>query len=326
MSTKQEKYRVPIEIILDIIAFVVPASYSSNLALAPRNPSTRTLLSLTLTSRAIYPVARRLLYAHCVYIHTGRRLSLFLGALADIPGGLRPLQPPEHLLSSLTSLYLRPVSIGRDDFLSIDTAKRTEQLMKLVGPGLRRLLLDMPLRGNIYPEDDTDSVRQILRSAFVNLPALEEFCSVRDELYLETRPRHTSKEFSVWSQWPKLKTLALYNQDVNDVFLSELQKSQQIETVILTRSDGLEQIDLKQVWNNQSANADVIRRLQIVLVNFKPNHAVLLGRDRWKENDSLQVRELCVPILFYGDEDCILLCQQWVKKKFISGHPVSKWI
>lgn len=183
----------------------------------------------------------------------------------------------------------------------------------------------MPLR-SYYSEDDALGIRPILRSAFADLPALEEFCSVRDELYLDTLVA-PSEEWLVWSLWPKLRTLALYNVDVlNHRFWEGLRQLENIETVVLTRSDGLEEVDIKREWRKQFDEATEARSLSIVLVNVEAEHKVLVGRDSWKEDDKMQVRELNVPTSYYGDEDPIVLCQQWTKRSVLHGEPVAYWI
>jgi hypothetical protein len=315
---------LPADILLYIIDFIVPATIHSPIALCHRNTITKTILSLTLTSRIIYPTARRLLYTHCLYINTPRRLHGLLKTLSDPSDPSKPFRNNEHLLPYITSLYLRPfASYTTIKDLSIATAVRN--LLFILSPHLRRVLIDMPLR-SYYPEDDALGIRPILRSAFADLPALEEFCSVRDELYLDTLVA-PSEEWLVWSLWPKLRTIALYNVDVlNHRFWEGLRQLENIETVVLTRSDGLEEVDIKREWRKQFDEATEARSLSIVLVNVEAEHKVLVGRDSWKEDDKMQVRELNVPTSYYGDEDPIVLCQQWTKRNVLHGEPVAYWI
>lgn len=321
MATRRMRQPLPADIILLVIDFVVPASIQSPIALSVRSTTTKTLLSLTLTSRTIYPTARRLLYTHCLYINTPRRLLDLLKTLSDPSDLSKPSQNNGHLLPYITSLYLRPfASYTTIEDLSIATA--VHSLLSILSPHLRRLLIDMPLR-SYYPEDDTLGIRPILRSAFADLPALEEFCSVRDELYLDTLVA-PSEESLVWSLWPKLRILVLYNVDVSSHrFWKGLGQLENIETVMLTRSDGLEEVDIKREWRKQFDRVTQPRSLNIVLVNVEAEHRVLVGRDSGKKDDQMQVRELNVPTSYYGDEDPILLCQQWTKRGVLHGKPVA---
>jgi hypothetical protein len=314
---------LPADILLSVLDFVVPASIHSPIALSLRSTTTKTILSLTLTSRTIYPTARRLLYTHCLYINTPRRLHDLLKILSDPSDPSKPSRNNEHLLPYITSLYLRPfASYTTIEDLSIATAVRS--LLSILSPHLRRVLIDMPLR-SYYPEDDTLGIRPILRSAFADLLALEEFCSVRDELYLDTLAA-PSEESLVWSLWPKLRTLALYNVDVSSLrFWKGLRQLENIETVVLTRSDGLEEVDIKREWRKQFDKVTEARSLNIVLVNVEADHGMLVGRDSWKKDDKIQVRELNVPTSYYGDEDHIVLCQQWTKRSVLHGEPVAHW-
>jgi len=177
----------------------------------------------------------------------------------------------------------------------------------------------MPLRS--YYLDDS---RPILRSAFENLTELEEFCSIRDELYLDTLLA-PSEEALVWSLWPKLRTLALYNVDVwSQRFWKGLRQLENIETVVLTRGDGLGVVDIKREWNKQFGKLTETRSLNIVLVDIEAEHQIL-GKDSWKKDDTMQVKVLNVPTSYYGDEDPVALCQQWTKRSVLLGEPVARW-
>lgn len=86
-------------------------------------------------------------------------------------------------------------------------------------------------------------LRAILRAAFSRLPALEDFCSVQDELYLKALPQEPEageliEDPAVWLTWPRLRRLALYNPCVEGYFVeSLLQCSPHLAQVVLTRPD-----------------------------------------------------------------------------------------
>lgn len=189
--------------------------------------------------------------------------------------------------------------------------------------------VDLPLRYYADEDDEAENeqmlnTRAILRRAFCQLTMLETFCSVRDELFLPKSYRgHVVTDFSVWPFWPKLKTLALYNQDIGmGEFWRELGKLKYFETLVLTRSDALEYVDMKGAWRLHCG--DKKRGLDIVLVNVESLHSELAGRERWKE-DEISVRELNVPTSYYGDEDVIELCQEWVKRRVLRGNKPADW-
>jgi hypothetical protein len=98
-------------------------------------------------------------------------------------------------------------------------------------------VIDIPLR-SLRPEYDTNNVRPLLRAAFQEFVGLEEFVSTRDELYLDVI-EDTSEHPAVWSTWPNLKRLALYNVDVSSIrFLKDIQQCRQLTHLVLTRAGG----------------------------------------------------------------------------------------
>lgn len=194
----------------------------------------------------------------------------------------------------------------------------------------------MPLR-SLYPADDHLNVRKTLREAFGMLTNLEEFVSARDELYLDVlEPEwRTQRETEIWTLWPGLQRLALYNVAADERFWGCVRGMSELETVVLTRADDLERVCIKTSYlgssaahvagpgEDQAAQGAAVgpdelpRRLKVVLVNVsnhQPNH--LAGRWRWNEVDpagTLSVMTYDVPTSFYGDETPIDLCQEWVK-------------
>lgn len=314
---------LPPEIILNIIDHIIPYSKNPPIAFGPRHPTTKTLLSLALTSRATSAAARRLLYTYCMYIHTSQRLSLLLNTLQKSSSPLEALD----LLPRITSLYLRPFPLpneSRNAVLDIPVAVNVTRLIDIIRPYLRRLLVDMPTRDLDNNHDGgIDSISLSLRSAFTNLPVLREFCSVRDDFWLTTTVGHD--EPAVCACWPNLNKLALYNPDVSPFLLRRLCRLENIETVVATRSGGQDQIDMQSEWKKMFPHPDDVRPMRMVFVNVEVDHRRVLGRDNWKEVGNLMVEEVNVPISYYGDEDYIILCQQWVKRNFMTGKPVEYW-
>lgn len=339
----------PYEIFLIIVDHVAPSAALPQIALQPHHPITKTLITLTYTCKALHHLARRLLYTHCLYIHTPQRLFKLLGSLTYTPvTSLVPLRG--ELLTHATSLYLRPFPV-KDVTDSLTITEATRDLLLLLGPKLRRLLIDMPLRqfyatdaaledsssesSEDHPtlplDDEPDQpagVLRILRPAFLTFPVLEEFCSVRDELCLATRGGEDTpdwREQPAWASWPRLKTLVLHNVDVSTTsFWASLVPLQHITTIVLPSADGLWEVDIQQEWRKRFEDGEA-RPLTVVLVNAETEHDTPLGRDGWTEEDKLVVKQVNVPISYYGDEDLIPLCQQWIKRLFMGGSPVDTW-
>lgn len=343
--------RLPLELIFHVIDSLVPGDLRT--VLRPSGSTTKTLLSLTRVCRAIYPVASNHLRKHCIYIDNDRRLRDLIWCVESArrepqssdshhpeSTPVMPLSlPPGIALHPITSLYLAPF---RDTIDNQPIAIWIRELFCLIHPTLKRLVIDIPLR-SMYPADDHLNVRKTLREAFSLLTNLEEFVSVRDELYLDLlEPEwRTEQEVAVWRLWPRLKRLALYNVAADEIFWASVRQMSDLETVILTRADDLETVCIKSHYINtgrasapvgedasaheaEAESSRTTRPLKVVLVNIynqQPDH--LAGRWNWDRIDpenAVKVMLYDVPTSFYGDENPWTLCQQWVKTASLRGY------
>lgn len=338
--------RLPLELIFSIIASLLG---DPSIIHNPSQSSTKALLSFTLVCRATYPVATNYLREQCLFIDNDRRLRDLIqtvestkhrvqgysGLATDVPGSLTIR--PGSSLRPIASLYLSPFGQSLDNQ---PTAIWIRELFYLVHPTLRRLVIDIPLR-SLYPADDHLNVRKTLREAFSLLTALEEFTSVRDELYLDIlEPEwRTERETPVWTLWPKLRKLALYNVDADERFWKSVREMRALDTVVLTRADGLESTCMKtEYFGTAPANgagngvetgagedeSTPPKPLKVLVVNISTNQPNYMG-GRWKwdkidPNNIMKVMTYDVPTSFYGDENPIYLCQHWVKTAALRGE------
>lgn len=346
---------LPLELIFHIIDSLLPGDPRT--VLRPSGSVTKTLLSLTRVCRAIYPVASNHLRQHCLYIDNDRRLRDLIWCVesastlsqngnkhkSNLSAPVPPSLPPGIALCPITSLYLAPFGNSLDN---LPTAIWIRELFCLIHPTLERLVIDIPLR-SLYPADDHLNVRKTLREAFCLLTNLEEFVSVRDELFLDLlEPEwRTEREMAVWRLWPRLKRLALYNVAADETFWASVGEMHDLETVVLTRADDLESVCIKTHYLDASSTSaptgDAVsaaeaetqtkiktRPLKVVLVNIsnqQPNH--LAGRENWTKvdpEDVVKVMLYDVPTSFYGDENPWTLCQQWVKTASLRGK-IWEW-
>ncbi|KAE8419582.1 hypothetical protein BDV36DRAFT_134740 [Aspergillus pseudocaelatus] len=216
--------QLPAEVILHIIECLIPSAHP--VAFPSAHPVTQTLINLTLVSSLTYHTAKRLLLKHCLYIDSDKRLDLVLPQLLTDDGN-QQVGP--------TGLFLAP--FPDDNLEEPHVIKQVDQLSLHICGNLRRLVIDVPLR-YLYPDEDVQGIRKIIRASFVRLTQLEEFCSVRDEMYCDTV--EDGFEPPVWSLWPRLKHLALYNQSVEwPAFLQALQQCPNLTHLVLTRPDSL---------------------------------------------------------------------------------------
>lgn len=171
--------RLPTEILLRIIE---STANDSVIAYPACHVVTRTLNSWISVSKSVTKVASRELRRHCLYIDRSWHLSSLLGLILtrnrEGSTHLGPLSMP------VEKLYLSPFS--SNDLNEPSVVADISRLFILIGPSLQRLVIDMPLRSH-YPEDDVNTqLRPILRNAFQHLTSVQDFVSVKDELYLQT--------------------------------------------------------------------------------------------------------------------------------------------
>lgn len=337
------KPRLPLELILQIIASLIT---DPRCILPPSHATTKTLLSLTRVCRATYPIASNFLRQHCVYIDDNRRLRQLIYCVEYTRRRTQVSQRPGHVghpattsprpLRPITSLYLAPFGPSLDDQ---PTAIWVRELLCLLRLTLLRLVVDLPLR-SLAPADDHLDVRRTLRNGFEQLLVIEELVCARDELFLDVLDAASRRAASlgvpqtvVWAAWPRLRRLALYNVDASVRFWANVRVSGALETLILTRADGLQDVCPKRAYFGgggavlhvaSEAFEGPPRPLKVVLVNVSNDHPDrLAGQKRWDEVDptnAMSVMSYDVPTSFYGDEDPITLCQEWVKTAALRGE------
>ncbi|KAF9781078.1 hypothetical protein IL306_014119 [Fusarium sp. DS 682] len=132
---------------------------------------------------------------------------------------------------------------------------RTVHILKDVlltlAPVLKTLIVDMPLR-DLDPSEDK-RILEPLRQGFEALVNVEELISVKDELYLGTQP-------DVWTNWPKLRRLCLYNPVIDEELWRDMASSPKLETAVFIRPDpfhpSLSEEDIKVHWERLWAAAN----------------------------------------------------------------------
>lgn len=310
---------LPVEVLDQIIQYIIPdANY---LAYPSSHPTTKTLVSLITVSKATSHIAKLSLYTHCLYIDTPWRLDSLLTKSLSTSNCPIPL-------ARIDRLYISPFS-GR----TIRERKVVEQiteLFTLLAPSLKRLIVDMPLRSHYPQEDVTEKLRPILRRGFERLVNLEEFSSVRDELFLAYRDpafEHVADpedDYELWKndimfeKWTKLRYLSLYNREIGRDFRDALWRMPMLEKVVLSRPD----------WDNDEGfwprdpGAYSGSSVQIVVVETtdvathaglqKLSHVNLLSTqqpDAWKFS-----------LFVDKDKDTISSTQEWSLEGMLNGE------
>ncbi|RGP80533.1 hypothetical protein FLONG3_1367 [Fusarium longipes] len=266
------KPKLPVEIILLIIENLIPGSRP---ILPAWHVITQTLLNLTLVSKSIYPIASRLLWQNCLRIESKESLRSFLEFISqkNITGRmpceaygptrlfLAPFRTPHRRGSMSDSVNgeapgeaielprYSPVSPVCPELQDHDTAVAVKRVLVRLAPVLKGIIVDMPLR-SLYPEDDSTGIRKYLREGFEALVNVEELVSINDELYLATKEEYSEPE--VWTLWPKLQRLALYNVLVRPKLWKNMFQCPQLEMAVLSGPDAgydwMSQENIKGDW------------------------------------------------------------------------------
>ena len=308
---------IPGEVILQVVDNFIPLH--SRKIHRPSDIVTRTLISLTLTCKLTYPLARRLLFHHCLYIDSKDRLD----SLLDKSGYFISNDHSQSIPAS--SLFLAP--FPPESLNEPQIVNQIECLFAHICTTLKNLVIDMPLR-YLYPNEDVHGIRKPLREAFCRLTALEDFCSVKDELFLDAL--ESGDEPEVWISWPRLRRLALYNPYVESTFVADLQECQTLTHLVIVRADAY----MEQPLTTSEAVGIPFSLDRVLVVNTKDDRlrdARLNKASEWHVSfwgclmfmQSCGMNELVsyvdVPVPPGREDEDISLCQEWLCAQAVDG-------
>ncbi|KAL2797880.1 hypothetical protein BJX66DRAFT_323046 [Aspergillus keveii] len=307
---------LPAELILHVVECLIPSALP--VVFGPQHIVTRTLRSLSLVCKLVSRTAKHLLIKHCLYIDTSHRLDRLLGVTSPFAFAGQNGHCPFP-----AGLFLFPFPVENLNIPSI--AQQLDHLSLAVCSGLTRLVIDMPLR-YLYPEDDHLRVRPILREAFKRMAMLEEFCS----------------EPAIWSFWPRLQRLALYNVAIeSSQFIDGLRQCVNLTHLVLVRPDGLaDEVPAELI---SSKFLPSLQRLMIVNTAEGFLHSTHVDQTTWEESfvgrlhalrsssgsgdadagdsdsESGSVASyLSLRIPFGRDEEDIEICQEWLSAQAVN--------
>ena len=341
--------RLPPELLLHIVDCLIPAN--PPVAFPASHAVTRTLLALCLVSKAVHSAAIRHLFAHCLYIDAPNRLKLLLAnhhmkrAFGSHPAHFSQADKDCSGLNLETCQKSRPTGFIKSLFLAplpynalhspeitFSILSSILDLCKKLGPHLTRLVIDIPLR-SLYSIYGTNQIHPDLPAAFQELTALEEFVSTQDELFLNNRQRKWEHpEIAVWSTWPNLKRLALFNVNGSPSdFLRDIQRCRSLTHLVLTRADYLAErispaLATPPLWQSNPH----LQRVLVADTVEGHGHCPAFRRRRWKDcflgkvwnlrssglRHDLEVVRIDVPAI---EEDAWDICQDWVREEAIQG-------
>ncbi|KAF1842750.1 uncharacterized protein K460DRAFT_378060 [Cucurbitaria berberidis CBS 394.84] len=284
-------------------------------AYEPSNAITKALRALTLVSRNIYPIASRYLYSYCLcldnctnYARFCRTLGLNLGSHPQAlkygqAGRNEKLFANAETTRYITSTFISPINTTKDGIGS--TMVRLPQVIDLcsvIGRALRRLILDLQ---TLYaPASEVDLVQPhiIENNIFLHMPNLEELVVSFDVVdYFPYPPLN-------------LKRLAITVQEMMDAHLDFCFSMSSLQTLIFLRPPELASTDIDLLFKAYKGNV-----LDVVLVDVNSNHRTPHGTRSWEANDTVRIWEADVATSFYGDDDDLILCENWMWKHGLEG-------
>ncbi|KAF1809913.1 hypothetical protein P152DRAFT_143240 [Eremomyces bilateralis CBS 781.70] len=314
------KMRLPPEILMQIIESIAPSSHS--VILPATHPTTKAWLAWSLVCHATSSVAVNLLRKHCVYLDSQKRLGDFVKAI--LPGSHLPSVPapahwPLHPFLPLpghwnvTAIYLAPEGTS----MSAIIGRWIRYLCYSVYGTLRRLVVNLP-SPIAFPLENSIGHHPVIWEGFDQLSQLEEFVSLRDDLYFPDRNWSRWLRYPTWTYWPKLKRLALYNLDANFKFWQEMAGLEMLEQLVLARTSSM-----VQRISFTSYTGLTTRPLKVVLANVEseqPQGLLEALEPPWVEQATpLDVMVYDIPTSFYGDEEPGELCQSWATSHAVQG-------
>ncbi|KAH7076974.1 hypothetical protein BKA63DRAFT_294064 [Paraphoma chrysanthemicola] len=311
--TSPKQSALPLELFLNILDQLVGTRDGTDpIAHPPANSIARTLRSLTLVSRDIYPIASRYLYSNCLYLDTctsyarlRRTLGLNLGYHPQALHGQSSRNDvlfadiPQHI----TSVFISPLKSDKDE--SATPMVRLPQIIdlcKTIGRTLKRLALDIQPVYTVHSEVELVKPYSSANNIFLHMPKLEELVTSYDALDCFPAPP------------PSLKRLAITFQELKETQLEFCFSISSLQTLVFLRPVELLSTDIDLIFSSYKGKA-----LDVMLVDVNSNHRTPTRTRTWKDDDFVKMWEVDVPTSFYGDDDELILCDNFIWTQGVRG-------
>jgi hypothetical protein len=312
---KQRAFAVlPLELLLHVLDQLVgTCNRTQPIAYGPSHVITKTLRNFTLVSRNMYPVASRYLYSHCLYLsnctnYTCLRRTLGLN-LGSHPQSLsygesgRNDQLFEEIPRYITSAFISPMKTEQDVMTTpLVRLFQVIDLCKVIGLTLKRLAIDLQ---PVYTSgSEIVLVKPYLseNNIFLHMPSLEELIVSYDALdYFPFAP-------------PNLKRMAITFQELKDAQIDFCFSTSSLETLVFLRPPELLKSDIDRIFSSYKGKS-----LDVILVDVNSNHRTPAGTRSWTNDDTVKIWELDVPTSYYGDEDELVICDDYIWAQGVQG-------
>lgn len=210
-----------------------------------------------------------------------------------------------QVLRNITSLFVSPSKVQRlieGNYTPLVRLPQIIDLCDLIGPTLRRLALDLSPIYATPTEIEQMRPHVTENNVFIHMPHLEELIISYDVLNYFRHPP------------PNLKRLAITAQELTDVEVAFCLKIPSLRMLVMMRPVNLEAKDIDIIFTAYNGKS-----LDTVLVDVNSNHRTPQGTRSWKDNDTVRIWEVDVPVSFYGDEDDVVLCDDWIWTHGVQG-------
>lgn len=314
MGTQHGFSILPLELFLNVLdQLVATRNGHQPVAYEPSDSITRTLRSLTLVSRNVYPIASKYLYSHCFclnnctnYTRLRRTLGLHLGRHPQALGygdanrnDALFADIPRHI----SSVFISPVKTDQDGKLTtLVRLPMVIDLFDIIGHTVRRLVLDL---SPIYaPSSELERILPHFskHNIFLHMPNLEELVASYDVLdYFPLPP-------------PNLKRLAMTFQDLKEPQIEFCFSISSLQTLIFIRPQELTSSHIDLLFSSYKGKS-----LDVILIDVNSNHGTPAGTRSWNGDDAVRIWEVDVPTSFYGDDDELILADDYIWTHGVDG-------
>lgn len=314
-TTSQTFGPLPAELLLNVLDQLVQARGAHRPVPFPHSDDViKTLRSLTLVSRGIYPIATKYLYSNHIWLDSPATFYRFCTALK--------LNRQRHVLANkeivqqnrgfaqfdlsryITSVYISPRT-EKIDWSLWTLAVRLPAIFSLccsLSSTLKRLHL------NLWPtimffERMRDIGSEYMHcNMFARMLRLEELVISWDAIGYFQRPP------------PNLKRLAVGGDSFDQLETIFYLSAPSLETLILFRPVELSANMIETFFDSYHGKS-----LDIILFENNFNHRTPEGTRDWTPDDAVRIWEADVPLSFYGDDEPLVLCNQWMWDQAMAG-------
>lgn len=307
---------LPAELFLNVLDQLVQTRDGHGSVPYPQSDGvTKTLRSLTLVSRGIYPIATKYLYSTHIWLGSPATFSGFCTTL-ELNRQRQTLtddKTAQHnkgfaqfdLSQYVTSVYISPLETGKVNGNRWTPAVGLPAIVDLchsLSSTLKRLHLNSSPIVTLFKCMKKTGLEDIDRNMFARMLRLEELMISHDVIGYFQRPP------------PNLKRLAVAGDffgHLESVFCLSLPS---LETLVLFRPVELTASMIETFFDSYRGKS-----LDIILFENNFNHRTPEGTREWRSNDAVRIWEADVPLSFYGDDEPSVLCDQWMWNQGIAG-------